>query len=81
MANVRIVLETASTAKDQWETRSDTEKLEFLSRLLWNPRLRGRTVEFDLRKPFAVLAKMVKTDEWRPHGDSNPSRRRERAVS
>ena len=66
------VLELARSAKFLVETRSREEKLALLSRLVCNPRLDGRNVRFDLKKPFAVLARMSTANEWRPQGDSNP---------
>jgi hypothetical protein len=55
--------------KSLLETRS-REKRDFLARLVCNPRLDGRTVRFDLRKPFAVLAKMRAANDWRPQGEA-----------
>lgn len=68
----RDVLELAKQAKSLLETRSREEKRDFLARLVCNPRLDGRTVRFDLKKPFAVLAKMRAANDWRPQGESNP---------
>jgi len=65
------VLELARQAKSLLETRSREEKRDFLARLVWNPRLEGRTVRFDLKKPFAVIAKMRASNDWRPQRDSN----------
>ncbi len=66
------VLELAKSARSLWEGRTPVEKRDFLARLVCNPRLDGRTVRYDLRKPFAVLAKMRGSDGWRPQRDSNP---------
>jgi site-specific DNA recombinase len=66
------VLELAKQAKSLLKTRSPEEQRDFLARLVCNPRLDGRTVCFDLRKPFAVLAKMRAANDWRPQRDSNP---------
>ena len=71
----RDVLELAKQAKSLLETRSREEKRDFLARLVCNPRLDGRTVRFDLKKPFAVLAKMRAANDWRPQRESNPSPR------
>ena len=75
------VLELAKSAKKLWETRSPQERRDFLEKLLWNPTLDGRTVRYDLRKPFDVLAKMGQNEEWRPQRESNPRYRRERPMS
>ncbi|MEO7109927.1 MAG: hypothetical protein ABI183_05775 [Polyangiaceae bacterium] len=66
------VLELAKDAKSLLKSRTAEEQREFLARLVCNPRLDGRTVCFDLRKPFAVLAKMRTANDWRPQRDSNP---------
>ncbi len=67
------VLELAKNAKQLWEGRTPAEQRDFLARLVCNPRLDGRTVRFDLRKPFAVLAQMHgEGKRGRPRRDSNP---------
>ncbi len=66
------VLELAKNAKRLWEGRTPSEQRDFLARLVCNPRLDGRTVRYDLRKPFAVLAQMHGEGGWRPQRDSNP---------
>jgi len=66
----RDVLELAKHAKSLLETRSREEKRDFLARLACNPRLNGRTVRFDLRRLFAVIAKMRVANDWRPQGES-----------
>lgn len=66
------VLELAKDAKTLWEGRSPAEQRDLLARLVCNPRLDGRTVRYDLRKPFAVLAQMHGEGGWRPRRDSNP---------
>lgn len=75
------VLELAKRARSLWEGRSPEERRDFVARLVCNPRLDGRTVRYDLKKPFAVLAKMRGSDGWRPHRDSNPGFSLERAAS
>ncbi len=66
------VFELAKTARSLWEGRTPEQKRELLERLVSNPRLDGRTVRYDLRKPFDVLTKMRGVEGWRPQGDSNP---------
>ncbi len=68
----QTVLELAKQAKSKVETRSREEKLALLSRVVCNPQLEGRTVRYELQKPFAVLAQMNENGEWRPRRDSNP---------
>jgi DNA invertase Pin-like site-specific DNA recombinase len=67
----RDVLELAKDARSLLEGRSREEKRDFLARLVCNPRLDGRTVRFDLKKPFAVIAKMRAANDWRPQRESN----------
>ena len=72
LVTAQRVLELAKNAKALWNTRSPEERRDFLSKLLCNPVLNGRTVRFNLRKPFAVLAQMHGEGGWRPRRDSNP---------
>jgi DNA invertase Pin-like site-specific DNA recombinase len=65
------VLELAKNAKLLFDGRNPREKLDLLQRLVCNPRLEGRTVRYDLRKPFDTLAKMRGDEGWRPQRDSN----------
>ena len=66
------VLELAKSAKNLWSQRSERERVDLLSRVVSNPRLEGKNVLFDLKKPFAALAKMRESGEWRPQRDLNP---------
>ena len=63
------VLELAESAKKLWEGRSDRERVDLLERVVSNPRLEGNNVLFSLEKPFAALAKMRESGEWRPYLD------------
>lgn len=58
------ILELASNAKKLWLSRNPRERVEFLKKLLWNPRITGSPIEYELRKPFAVLSKMRDSGEW-----------------
>ncbi len=66
------LLEIANSAKRLWEKRSPQEKRDLVARLVSKTVLDGRTVRYDLRKPFAILAKMRGSDGWRPQRESNP---------
>lgn len=66
------VLELAKNAKSLWEERSPTERRDLLEALVSNPTLDGRSVRYDVRKPFDVISKMGGDDGWRPQRDSNP---------
>ena len=73
LVTAQRVLELAKSAKTLLEHAILEERRDFLSKLLCNPRLDGRTVRYDLRKPFAVLAQMHGEGGWRPRRDSaNP---------
>ena len=75
------ILELCSRAKSLLEKQNPHEQVKFLEQLLSNPRLRGPSVEFDLRSPFDVVAKMRESGNWRSQGDLNPCILREREVS
>ena len=69
------VLELAKHAKAHWDRRSPEQKRELLAEVVCNSRLDGRTLRYDLQKPFDVLAKMRAANDWRPQRESNPSTR------
>lgn len=71
MQTVRSTLELANRAKLQWAERSALEKRRFLELVVSNPRLDGESVRYDLRKPFAILAEMRGSADWRTPQDSN----------
>jgi hypothetical protein len=71
------VLELAKGAKDLWNGRSPEEKRALLEKVVCNPRLEGRTVRYDLQKPFAVLARMNENGDWRPQGVRRSEKRRQ----
>ena len=58
------ILELARDAKTLWKSRPREERAEFLKKILWNPRITGRTIEYELKKPFNVIAKMAGNDKW-----------------
>jgi site-specific DNA recombinase len=68
---VRSTLELAKRAKLQWAERSAVEKRRFLELVLSNAQLDGGTVRYTLRKPFAILAEMRGSADWRTRHDSN----------
>ena len=71
LVTAQRVLELARNARSLWEARNASEKRDFLASLVCNSRLDGRSVRFDLKKPFDVLAKMTRVEGWRPRRDSN----------
>lgn len=58
------ILELAKDAKRLWLSRSREERAEFLRKILWNPRITGSTIEYELKKPLEVVAKMASGEEW-----------------
>lgn len=50
------ILELAKDAKRLWLSRNREERAAFLRKILWNPRITGRTIEYQLQKPFGCIA-------------------------
>jgi hypothetical protein len=67
----RTTLELAKRAQLQWSSRSALEKRQFLEAVVSNVRLDGRTVRYDLRKPFQILSELREDPTWRTREDSN----------
>jgi hypothetical protein len=72
LQQANIALELAQNARILWNSRSPTEKRDFLKKLLWNPRLTPPTVEYELKKPFKLLAQMASSDKWGNRRGLNP---------
>jgi hypothetical protein len=66
----QTTLELCKEAKSLYNSRSVPERAEFIKRLVSNPRLNGLNIEYDLKKPFGVLAKITKNENWCARGDS-----------
>ena len=62
----KLLLELATSAKSLWKGRSPEERRAYLDKVLSNPILNGVTIEFELKKPFAVLVQMTENVEWCP---------------
>src|SRR6187402_866242 len=62
-------IELAKRAKLQWATRSALEKRRFLVLVVSYPRLDGKTVRYDLRKPFQLLSELGTSSDWRTRVD------------
>ena len=71
LETARTTLELAKRAKLQWSSRSALEKRQFLEVVVSNVRLDGRTVRYDLRKPFQILSELREDPTWRTREDSN----------
>jgi DNA replicative helicase MCM subunit Mcm2 (Cdc46/Mcm family) len=74
-------IELCKDAKSMYLDRNLAERVDFLKRVVSNPLVSGGTIRFEMKKPFAVLAQMASSSNWRLHGDSNPGYSRERGVS
>lgn len=72
METAKTVLELATSAKSLWKVRSPEERRACLDKVLSNPILNGVSIEFELKKPFAVLVQMTENDKWCPARDLNP---------
>jgi site-specific DNA recombinase len=67
------IFELAKRARSLWNERTPSEKRELLETLLSKSRLHGAKVQYEMRKPFAILAEMAKGNDWRARHDSNRS--------
>ena len=65
-------LELCKEAKSLYKTRSVAERADFIKKLVSNPRLNNGSIEFNLKKPFGVLAKLNRNENWCPARDLNP---------
>ena len=72
MMSVKKMFELAINAKSLWKEMSRHKKLEYLKKVCSNQVLEGLTVEYQLQKPFARLARMKENSKWRRGRDSNP---------
>lgn len=64
-------LELCKEAKSLYKTRSASERADLIKRLVSNPRLNGVTIEYEIKKPFSVLAKMALNENWCARMDLN----------
>jgi hypothetical protein len=76
LVTAQRVLELAKNAKRLWESRTPEDRRDLLKKLLSNPVLDGRSVRYDLRKPFRILAEMRESEQWRGGRDSLASAER-----
>ncbi len=65
-------LELCKEAKSLYLSQGAQERVEFLKKLVSNPRLSSGTLEFSLKKPFGVLAEMNGNQKWCGEWDLNP---------
>jgi len=64
-------IELARDLKTLWNAATPREKRELIEKLVSNPVLEGRTLRYEIRKPFRLLAEMASGNVWLPRTDSN----------
>lgn len=74
METAKTVLELGKSAKSLWKDGAPEERRNLLDKLLSNPILDELNIQFNLKKPFAVLVEMKENEEWCARGDLNPHR-------
>ena len=62
--------EFSKHSKDLYNQQSRHEQRRLLETVLSNSRSRGRSVEYEYKKPFGFLAEMPKGCGWRARNDS-----------
>ena len=72
------IIELANKAESLWKSRPEEEKLNFIKTVSSNQRANGLTVEYDLKRPFELLAEVKKKApqlseafSWCPLAESN----------
>ncbi len=61
----------ANRASELFESSKTLEKRELINFVFSNLSLKGRKLEYTLRKPFDMLVEMSRSEEWLPRKDSN----------
>ena len=61
----------ANKASELFESSKINEKRELINFLFSNLRLRGRKLEYTLRKPFDMMVNLGRCSDWLPGTDSN----------
>lgn len=72
MISVQKVFELAINAKSLWKGMEPLHRLEYLKKIMFEPKLEGLTIRYQLEKPFARLASWQENCEWRRERDLNP---------
>ena len=79
--NSTRILELANKAHFLYLRQTAVERAKLLRMVVSNCRVDAVSLYPVYKKPFDMIARRAKTEEWRPQGDSNPRYRRERAMS
>lgn len=65
------LFELASRAYDLFESSEIEQKRQLINFVVPNFAVRGRNLEYSIRKPFDQMAHLGKSEEWLPGPDSN----------
>ena len=65
------LIELSSRAYDLYQKQDIKEKQKLLKFLLSNFKLHGKTIEFELKMPFSLIADSKKSEDWLGWLDSN----------
>ena len=71
LTDVRRILELAQNAYSLYLTRKPDEQAELLKTVLWNCTIDGANLYATYRKPFDMISKRAKTEEWSGREDLN----------
>jgi site-specific DNA recombinase len=71
LADVGRILELAQKAHSLYLTRNTTERADLLRNVLWNCEIDGVSLYPSYRKPFDLIAKRAKTEQWSGREDLN----------
>ena len=71
LADVQRILELTQSAYSQYLTRKPAEQAELLKTVLWNCAIDGVSLYPTYRKPFDLIAKRAKNEEWSGREDLN----------
>lgn len=52
------ILELAKNAKLYWNHLGNTEKVQLLKKVVWNPTITNASIEYEIKKPFKILQEM-----------------------
>lgn len=80
-ATAKYLLELSFRAYDLFMSSEVEQKRQLIKLLLLNVTLKGKTLVWELHKPFDLIVNCSDGSLWRPQGESNSYSRRERAVS
>ena len=71
LLTVERILELANKACFLYVTQNPAEQAQLLRKVLWNCSLDGVSLTPTYRKPFDMIFKRVKTEEWSGRADLN----------